>query len=196
MGLPDPFRIWRYRTVRDAAVFQGLRGFENIFRFDVGQALLDEFPRDAAFHMNPDHPRDRVLPDNVANSLQVLLVSARLREELERSRVGAVEYLPVTIVDHEGRVASSTHVIVHPVGLVDAIDLEASSYQPHRFVKGRIGKVRRLVIDPTRVPADRQLFKLKGYGTPVIVKRSLAESLEAGGFSGLDWLDLSAFSAG
>lgn len=191
--MQDEFQFWRYRSVSQAAVFTDLRGFDDIFRFDTGQPLLHEFPRDAAFHMNPDFPNDLGLPDNVANSLQVLLVSARLQQALQAAGVGDVEYLPVAIVDHKGKVASATHVIVHPVGLVDAIDLANSAYQPHRFVKGRIDKVTRLAVDPERVPAERLMFKLKGYGTPVLVRRTLAQTLTGGAFSGLDWLDLSAF---
>ena len=50
----DGFQVWRYRSMALAAVFSELRGFEDIFRFDTGQPLLHEFPRDCAFHMNPD----------------------------------------------------------------------------------------------------------------------------------------------
>lgn len=189
----DELQIWRYRSVSQAAVFTELRGFDDIFRFDTGQPLRHEFPRDAAFHMNPDFPTDLELPDNVANSLQVLLVSARLQKALQAAGVADVEYLPVAIVDHEGHVASATHVIVHPVGLVDAIDLANSAYQLHRFVKGRIDKVTRLVVGLERLPAERQLFKLRGYGTPVLVRRALAQGLASSAFSGLDWMDLSAF---
>ena len=187
------FLIWRYRSVQDAAVFTELRGFEDIYRFDTGQPLRAEFPADAAFHMNPDFPKDRVLTDNVKNSLQTLLVSARLQNALVDARLADVEYLPVSIVDHDGRVASSSHVIVHPVGLVDCIDMGQSVYKPHRIVKGKIDKVTKLVLDPERVPEGRQIFKLKGFGTPVVVRRAFADKLDAFAFSGLDWLDVDGF---
>lgn len=187
------FLIWRYRSEPGAAVLNELRGFEDIFRFDTGAPLEAEFPADTAYHMNPDFPNDLLLPDNVRTADQVLLVSQRLHEALMATGVPQVEYLPLRIVDHKGRVASASHVIVHPLGLVDAIDMTQSEYQPHRFVKGRIDKVKKLVIDPARVPPDRQLFKLKGFGVPVIVRRSLAERLSASGFSGLEWLDVAEF---
>lgn len=191
--MSSDFLVWQYGSVPGAAVFTELRGFEDIFRFDTGQPLRAEFPGDAAFHMNPDFPSDLLLPDNVGNSLQTLLVSARLHEALVAADLGAVEYLPVSIVDHKGRVASPSHVIVHPVGLVDCIDMAQSVYKPHRIVKGKIDKVTKLVIDAARVPADRQLFKLKGFGTPVIVRRAFAEKLVQGAFSGLEWLDLNDY---
>jgi formylmethanofuran dehydrogenase subunit B len=191
--MSSEFMIWRYASVPGAAVFTNLRGFEDIFRFDTGQPLKAEFPADAAFHMNPDFPNDLLLPDNVANSLQVLLVSARLQEALQAAALVEVEYLPLSVIDHKGRVASASHVVVHPLGLVDAIDMEQSVYKSHRIVKGKIDKVTKLVIDSQRVPPDRQVFKLKGFGTPVIVRRRFAELLGAGDFSGLDWLDAAEF---
>lgn len=191
--MSSDFLIWRYLSVPGAAVLHDLRGFDENNRFDHGRTLKDEFPAQTAFHMDPDFPRDLTLPDNVCNAEQVLLVSQRLQQALIDARLTHVEYLPMTVVDHKGRVASSSHVIVHPLELVDCIDMQQSVYQPHRLVKGKIDKVTKLVLDEQRVPPDRQLFKLKGYPTPVIVRGAFARTLTQAGFSGLDWLDVVDF---
>jgi hypothetical protein len=188
--MSSDFLIWQYRSVPGAAIFTELRGFEDIFRFDTGQPLRAEFPGEAAFHMNPDFPNDQLLADNVGNSLQTVLVSARLQKAVVELGLGDVESLPVSIFNHKGRLAGSTHVIVHPVGWVDCIDLAQSAYKPHRIVKGKIDKVTKLVIDSQRVPADRQVFKLKGFSTPVVVRRAFAEALTQGRFSGLEWQEV------
>lgn len=191
--MSSEFVIWRYSSVRNAAMLTDLRGFDEINLFDTGEPLLAGFPADAAFHMDPDFPNDLLLPDNVGNSLQVALVSKRLAEVLQQEGTTGIELLPVRIIDHKGRVASDSHVIVHPVGLVDCIDMTQSVYKPSRFVEGNIDKVKKLVIDSARVPAQRTLFKMRGFGEPLIVRRSLADALDRAGFSGLSWLEVDQF---
>lgn len=143
--------------------------------------------------MNPDFPNDLLLPDNVGNSLQLNLVSEAVHRFLVETGLGDVEYLPVSIIDHEGRVASLTHVIVNPVGPVDCIDMAQTRCTMSEFVEGDIDEVTRLVIDERRVPAGRQVFKLEGLGAPTLVRRALAQRIDQQGFSGFTWLELDKY---
>jgi hypothetical protein len=190
----NQFVIWRYKTVPGACVPDRLAGVQKKFLLHEGVPLLAGFAGDAAFHMNPDFPNDLLVPDNVRNGALVVLVSERLHRFLADRKVPSVEYLPVKVIDHKGRVASATHVILHPIDLVDCIDREQSVFEPSEFVEGDIDSFKKLVIDPARVPADRQIFKLRGYGELTLVRRELAQALSREAFTGLDWLDVDAFS--
>ncbi len=187
------FVIWKYRSVKGAAILTDLNGFDEINLFDSGQPLLGTFPLGPAFRMNPDFPDEVVLPDNVGNSLQVALISKRFADVLKEEGTRSVEYLPLKILDQMGRLAADSYVIVHPVGLVDCIDLSLSVYKPSRAVEGNIDKVKKLVIDGTRVPSGRNLFKLQGYGEPIVIRRSLAEAIEKRGFTGFGWIEIDQF---
>ena len=192
--MSSEFLIWRYKTVRGACVPDRLTGVKKKFQLHEGVPLRAGFPSDAAFHMNPDFPDDLLLADNVRNGALAVLVSERLHRFLADRQLEHLEYLPVKVMDHKGRVASDTHVIVHPVGLVDCIDLAQSVYEPSEFVEGDIDRFDKLVVDASRVPADRQVFKLRGYGELTLVRRGLADALSQQGYSGLDWLEIDAFS--
>lgn len=187
------FVIWHYVSVRHAAIFTDFQGFDETYLLHEALPLREDFPREAAFHMNPDFPNDLLLPDNVGNSLEAVLVSQRLHAFLEAQGLGDVEYLPVAIIDHKGRVASDSHVIVHPVGPVECIDMARTACRMSEIVEGDIDDVERLVLDESRIPAGRRLFKLKGLGDPTIVIREFAQQLDAQGFSGLGWCEIDKY---
>jgi hypothetical protein len=193
--MSSEFAVWHYESVPHAAVFTDLRNFEYINLFDSGKPLAATFPADVALHMDPDFPNDLLLPDSVGNSLQLNVASQRLADVLRAEALPELEYLPLTIVDHKGRVASATHVIVHPVGLVDCIDLEQSVYKPNSIVPGKLSRVKKLVLDAARVPPGRMVFKCKGYGEPTIIRKALAAKLMAHGFTGLAALDITRYPA-
>lgn len=192
--MPSRFFIWRYRSVKGASIPNELRGVQKKFLLHKAVPLLATFPAEAAFHMNPDFPSDLVLPDNVRNGALAVLVSARVQQFLQAWPVPAVEYLPVKIIDPQGQVASHRHVIVNPVDPLDCIDRAQSVFTPGSLVPGSIERFEKLVIDPDRVPAERLLFRMRGFGEPIVVRRELAETMAEQGFSGLDWKDSAEFS--
>ena len=51
----------------------------------------------------------------------------------------------------------------------------------------------KLVLRPDAVPANRSLFRLKGLWNVALVSRPLANAISAAGFSGVRWLELSAY---
>lgn len=185
--------IWTFSKVAHAANLHELKGLEKSFRLSKGVPLLQGFPSDVAFHMNPDFPDDLVLPDCADNVKDALLVSERLHRFLLARGLPKVEFLPVSIIDHKGRVASRTHVIVHPVEPVPCIDLQASAYVRSEIVADKLQDVTRLVLDPARVPADRPLFKAQGLTRAVFVHRELAQAITREGFSGVGWTEIDQF---
>lgn len=185
--------IWTFSKAARAANLYALEGLEKSFRLSRGVPLLAGFPPRVAFRMNPDFPDDQVLPDCVDNVKDALLVSERLHRFLLGVGLPSVEFLPVSVLDPMGRVASDTHVIVHPVDPVPCIDLQASVYERSEFVADKLQDVSRLVLDPARVPADRPLFKAWGLTRAVFVHRELARAIDGEGFSGVGWLEIDRF---
>ena len=186
----DDFVIWKYATVPSACVLKPLVGLDKSFRLLEGVPLHNGFPTTVQFHMDSDFPNDLVLPDNLLNPDFCIVASDRLAAALKARNVAHMEYLPVTIIDHKGRTASSKHVIVHPVEPVDCIDAAQSVFDLSRINKNRINSFKKLVLDTTRIPADRQIFRLKGFWKIVLVRLDLAQSLGKEGFSGLGWLPI------
>jgi hypothetical protein len=188
------FLIWSDKAERGAAVLRDFRGFEDTHSFRGSKPLADVFPPDAAFHMDPEAPHDLVLPDNVRNTALVTLVSRRLREAMTDFGVKDIEYLPVKVFNHKNRLASDSHVIARTLDLVDAIDRDKSVFEPHPFLEGRLDAVDRLVVDPARVPKHKSVFRLDGYPDLLLVTPAIAQALDRGGFTGLEWLPLDEYS--
>jgi hypothetical protein len=191
--MSDEYFVWQYRTVPDACVLNKFSGLEDAFRLRQGVPLLDGFPSDVAFHMDPDFPNNLRLVDNLLNSDRAMVVSPALRDYLDKRRIPKVEYLPVSIIDHRGRVASADYAIVHPIDPVDCIDRDRSDFTESRITPGQIGRFRKLAIDNTRVPADRQIIRLQGFWGATLVRADLVRDLSEGAFSGLSFLPVSKY---
>lgn len=187
------FLIWRYQSVAGACIPNRLEGMTKKFQLHTGVPRRADFPANVTFHMNPDFPNDLVVLDNIRNGALAVLVSEGVHKFLQLHAGPCVEYLPVKIVDNKGHVASASHVIVHPIEPLDCIDRQQSIFTPSALIEGNIDRFAKLVIDASLVPADRQLFKLKGHGEPIIARRAFAESLRQQMFSGLDWLEVAAY---
>jgi hypothetical protein len=144
--------------------------------------------------MNPEFPLDTVLVDAPWNLEQWIVISPRVRDFLQARDVGHVEYLPVKIIDHRGRVASRDYTIAHPVGPVDCIDMKKSKFvwDPEM---DEMESLRRVVLREDRIPSDRHLFRLAKFYQPVVVRRHLAQALDAEGFTGIRWTELNKYRA-
>jgi hypothetical protein len=191
--MPHDYLVWKYQSVPGACILQDLDGFEDTFRLGQGEPLAETFPADVRFHMNPDFPTDLLLVDNLENTDLCLVVSAKLREALEKQKLSDVEYLPVSIINHRGRVASKDYSIVHPLNPVDCIDRGKSVFKENRIIPGRIDRFKKLVVNRAQIPEDRRLFYMKDFSDIAVVRSDLAKALDAGAFRGLGWQPLAQY---
>jgi hypothetical protein len=184
------YLIWRYESVDGACVLGALRGLEKTFRLNDGTPLAAQFPGDVAFHMHPDYPNDLLLVDNLLNRDMVIVASRRLQECVREHAPADVEYLPVSIVDHKGRIASKDYSIIHPVNPIDCIDMGNSVFEADLIDANDIESFDKLVLDETKIPPARSLFRLRGFWEITLVRQDLAKAIDAMGLSGLSWLDV------
>jgi hypothetical protein len=185
--LNSNFVIWKYKSVPDACVLKDFKGLEKTFRLNNGTPLAEGFPAGVSFHMDPDFPNDLLIVDNVLNADMVIVASRRLCEAVQALVPTGVEYLAVNIVDHKGRVASTDHSIIHPVHPVDAIDKDQSVFETNILDDDDIESFEKLVVDETRIPQDRKLFRLRGFWGMTLVQRDVAKALDQQQFRGLGW---------
>ncbi|OAI16084.1 hypothetical protein A1359_08690 [Methylomonas lenta] len=188
--MSNSFVIWQYKSVAGACVLKQLEGIEDQFRLRNGTSLQSEFPTNVLYRMHPDFPNDLLLVDNLLNSKMIIVASEKLKNEIESFHMPKVEYLKIGILDHKNRIASDSYHIIHPIDPVDCIDRSQSIFEEDLIDPESIDSFKRLVIDETQVPSDRQIFRLKGFWDITLVRRKLAETLTDKGFSGLDWLEI------
>ncbi|MDP1916640.1 MAG: hypothetical protein Q8L14_10355 [Myxococcales bacterium] len=158
-----------------------------------GVAFGKAFPLNARFPMSQRHRKQTGLADDLPNSDRLKVCSRRLVDFLEARMLERVEFLPVVVADHKGKVASAEYSIVHAVDPLDALDAAASKPRYSRILKAEIDKVERLVLDPKRIAAGRKVFRLAGFRLPLFVEKRLAGEMAAENFVGVEFVPLDEY---
>ena len=170
-----------------------LEGIDNVPRerdLRRGVPFGNSFPKDARMDMSKRHKKETGLNDELPNDRSSKVCSKRLVDFLRSKKLPAVEYLPVKIIDHKGKVASADYFIVHPVNLQPALDLKASKPTYNTILTTQIDEVERLVLDPKGIAPGLRMFRLVGLSRPVLVDRALADEMTKQKFVGTEFVEL------
>lgn len=178
------YRVWRSSPVNNACRLALIQGYKRDFEFTYGVSMAAAFPKNVRAPMDGDFKKATGLTDDLKNLDGVKVCSKRLVEFLQKNDVRHVEYLPISIINHKGKVASSDYFIVNPVGLVDALDLKASEPDYNSIKEDMIDSVVRIVLNPKRLDPERKVFRLKGFFSPVLIEKGLADAMKAAGMVG------------
>ena len=183
------FLVWRPGIAVDGICkLNDLRGVPNNFEIHEGQSRLVDWPADASAAMDPNFPKDIGLADSLDGTGFVLL-SNKVRALLEGRIGGRVEYLPIKVINHKGRVASEEHSILNPLEVVDCIDPIASEAEMDIILDDAIDSVARLVLREDVIPPGLNVFRLARWTSRIIIRRSLANELTNAGLTGLRFVE-------
>ena len=152
-----------------------------------GKRVGADYPDDASITMSEDFRGIRV-PSLIGNTESYLIVDAPVKELIERHCQGVdIEYLPFTLYNHKNRVASRSHFIVNPIGVVDCINFEASEIErldsPGDVHHGAVVGIDRLVLDPRKLADAPALFRIREEPSSYVIDGALADALREGGFT-------------
>ncbi|AKV01126.1 hypothetical protein AKJ09_07789 [Labilithrix luteola] len=185
--------IWRFESYPKALALKDLSGLEKSYRINNGEPLEASFPSNVTYHQHADYPDDVALGDTLLNSDMLIVGSKRLASFLASRSIPKLESLPVRIVDRKGSELSSEYSIINPIEPIACLDTGASVYETDLLDPDSIDNVTKLVLDESKIPADRLIFRMQGYWNTTFVHRSLAQAIAAQTFSGIRFLELSAF---
>ncbi|MDF2441865.1 MAG: hypothetical protein JWR01_68 [Subtercola sp.] len=182
----EEFRVWssdtwpRYCGIR---IDYPLTFPDELMLTDANIAPI--YPPDVIAEMDTAHKKNNQLADNVYVRGAEVVVSGALRQFLEGEQLEGVEFLPLSITDFRGRVASSDYFIVQVRNVVDAIDPVHSEFDLNLIDPEVYATVWKLVIDNDAVPASIMLFRPRHRLWDVLVRTELAAKIEEAGFTGL-----------
>lgn len=191
--MKSDYVIWRAKYVPNVCALDEFKGVDKQWEFSEGVPRASTFPEDAVFTMDPDSPYDTLLADNLPNTKMLIVGSRKLKEFIEEQKTKEVEYLPVTILDHRGRVASRDYFIIHPIRPVDCLNLDECGARWSSLDETSISRVKRLVINESKINRKRVLFRAKYFEKAILVRRNLAEAIDAKGFTGIRWVELTDY---
>lgn len=181
------FVIWTSRYVEGWCTLLRPEPYEDLFELDYGVALAERWPADSSSAMDPDRRKDLQLADSV-RCPYARTVSTRLRAAIEAAGESRLEWLPLTILNHKGRVAARDYWIANPPYVIDCIDLDTSNARwagKMLDADDPFAACDRLVLRPEVVPAAVQVFRPRFKPNLLLMRRSLAEALAGSGCTGL-----------
>jgi hypothetical protein len=181
--------FWSVRVEPNFCALSRLDNVENSLDLQKG-IFIGIFPENATFFMDKNFPKAIKLADNVYNLRGLIVVSKKLKEFIEKTEPPNVEYLPVSIINHKGRIASKDYFIINPFVPQDCIDLQNSDIQWNAIDPEIISACFEMVIDETRIDPSITIFRLKYYPTKILVKRDMANKILNGGFIGTRFIEI------
>lgn len=179
--------------VRDGYCVLQPPDIENDWEISRGISRLDGFPDDVACKMSDDFPNHVKLADSLYGAT-FNVISNQVREFMVQSIDDPVEFLPVSIINHKGRVASNDYFILHPTSIVDCIDTDASGVEWNDINPKLIDVCNSLVLDTEKIPESANIFRPAHWAYNILVREEFANSLLDAGFDGVEFRPTEGFT--
>lgn len=189
----DRFTIWRFKDVPNAYVPKKLLNMEKMLRLLMGVSLAEDMPNNLQFSADPDYPNDLLMLDSFGNTQSVIPISPKLKAFLDEKNIPNLEFIPVDMLDHKGRVIAQ-YFLLHSTEVIDAIDKDETDLEVDDLNDEMYDSVDDLTLMDESVPSDIQIFKVKGLYDVTCISKALAKEIDDNGFTGISWKEISAYS--
>lgn len=153
--------------------------------FFEGRPLAGRFPAGGAMRFSGGFRKFIKVLDSVANTTASPIVSGKIRGILEKVAKKDCEFLPVTLIDHKGKVASKEHFVLNVLRIEDAVDMKRSKYKRSPFDPEQIDDLTRLHLQPDAIAPDAHIFRARTKRDRVFVDQTLVDAFEKAKVTGL-----------
>ncbi len=127
--------------------------------------------------------RTQNMTDNLSISeLYGLVFSSKLRDLVHILSVQNLEYYDLKIVNNKTGETHIDYKITNIIGCVDCVDLEKSELK--FFDNGDIKRIRKLVLDKSKIPPDMKIFRLSNRKILTVVHESIKNVMLSAGITG------------
>ena len=161
------------------------------FRYDKGERLLSEFPKDdaAGMYFDPDYPDDTELFDFVDNINSLIIANKKVCDVLVALALPNIEFLPIWLYDQQDQVVSKEYAIVNVLGSVDCIDMEKSEIDMDSIIETQIYSIDNLVLDYDKIPEDASIFRATTKLDEIFVRDDVKNAMESAGLEGCVFIE-------
>ncbi|MFP2960102.1 imm11 family protein [Myxococcus sp. 1LA] len=154
------------------------------WKFSRGESLVRQFPVCGKVSFSDHFPERRKLYDFVKNTVGVLLVSSRVKRVLEDLHVGNVEFLPVSMCDHQWNPVAEGYEILNVLGSEDVIDLEKSDVDIDPITKKEVTRVGNLVLTQGKIDPKADIFRARNMMELILISDRTKLAFERAGLTG------------
>lgn len=170
-------------------VDEDAEGVEDEWNLSEGVKMGSSFPADASYHLSKDSKGTK-LSDFLVNTINLLMISQKVKDLMGQEEISNVEFLPFTLYDKKGRIINRKYFIANVLGTIDCLDLDNSIYTRSALDPDRIMIFEKVVLHTGKIPKDRKLFRLKERPTLHIIRSDFAEVLAQNNVTGMALLHL------
>ncbi|GAC19410.1 imm11 family protein [Paraglaciecola arctica] len=189
----DRFTIWNFKDVPNAYVPKKLLNIKKKLALRTGVSFVDDMPNNLQFSADPDYPNDLLMLDSFGNTQSVIPISPKLKTYLESKDIPNLEFIPVDMLDHKSRVIEQ-YFLLHSTEVIDAIDKTQTELEVDDLNAEMYDTVENLILLDESIPADIQIFRVKGLYDVTCVSKTLAKEIDDNGFTGIEWEETSEYS--
>lgn len=154
------------------------------WKFSTGEPLARQFKAGGKVSFSDHFPDRRKVYDFVRNTVGVLLVSSRVKSVLAELRVDNVEFLPVTLCDHQWNPVAEGYGILNVLGSQDAIDMKKSDYDIDPITKKEITRIGNLVLAKDQIDPKADLFRVRNMMELILISDRVREAFDKAGLTG------------
>lgn len=163
------------------------------YQLRKGISRLDGWPEDVVFEFSKDQPEGMNLTDYVENSPQWLIISDQFKAILEEFHAEDIEYLPVKIKNHKGRMASEHYWIANFLVLTKAVDRKNSIFDDNPGIEDGIFSFDKLVLLQDILKSGPVIFSLKEEPMTFIARQDLVQRIKEEGLTGVEFIETDKF---
>lgn len=153
------------------------------FQLCEGMPVASWFRPDSPFDLSEDYGTK--LADHVPNTLGFLMVSAKLRELLERHAGAQIEFLPITLRNQRKQLVKKPYFIANLLGSVDCVDMRRSEFSRSAIRKDQVRRFYHLVLDEKRIGPEDKLFRLSESKRTIVAREDLGKEILRAGCQGM-----------
>jgi len=164
------------------------KGVRATYQLVEGVSQVDKWPDDVALHFPDDFPERIGLTDNIANTHWWLIVSSAMRKIIQTHQSNDLEFLPVSIRNHKGRVAADDYSIVNFLRLIEVVDRGASEFRVDAAYDDQISKYDKLILRQDIEENGPAILRMKETPMLILAREDLAKAIEMAGMTGVTFV--------
>ncbi|MBZ4420560.1 imm11 family protein [Myxococcus sp. RHSTA-1-4] len=180
--------FWVLSGRNDGAVLDAYPEGPEGWRYLEPQPLAREFRAGSVMGFSPSFPERRKVYDFINNVLRLQVVSERVRRVVIELAPNDVEFLPITLVDHNKDVVSREHFIMNLLHRREVIDLEHSDVVMSSILKAEIQFVQGLALKQDIPSEGPHAFRPVYLRSHTFVDAVLRDALVQAGLKGCRFL--------
>lgn len=140
--------FWTYNETPHACWLDILDGYRKAWKINKGKPVAAEFPADACFRMDPEHPAETLAHDHLTNASSMVVISTRLKEFLVAKELPNVEFQAVRVLDHRERELNPPYWIVNALESRACLKLSECGATWNILDKKSVDSITSWVLDP------------------------------------------------